>query len=243
MIEEPGGRALAVRCDVSRAEDVKAALDKTVETFGRLDFAFNNAGVEQPLTPTADLTEEEWDRIVDINLRGVFLCMKHEIPLMLKQGGGAIVNTSSGAGVIGIAGQSRVLRREMRRDRPHEGGGPRLREIEHPRERRVSRGSSTLPMMDRFTGRHARGAAEGDRGGAGRAAGQPRRRSPRPSSGCARTRPPSSSGTPWSSMAARRCSDVHGPAGAPAPERMKPEGTRCARLRKSDDRSAPVRRE
>jgi NAD(P)-dependent dehydrogenase (short-subunit alcohol dehydrogenase family) len=106
MIEEAGGRALAVKCDVSRAEDVKAALDHAVETFGRLDFAFNNAGVEQPLTATADLTEMEWDRIVDVNLRGVFLCMKHEIPLMLKQGGGAIVNTSSGAGVKGFAGQA-----------------------------------------------------------------------------------------------------------------------------------------
>jgi NAD(P)-dependent dehydrogenase (short-subunit alcohol dehydrogenase family) len=106
MIEEAGGRALAVRCDVSRAGDVKAALDRVVETFGRLDFAFNNAGVEQPITATADLTEEEWDRIVSINLRGVFLCMKHEIPLMLRQGGGAIVNTSSGAGVKGFAGQA-----------------------------------------------------------------------------------------------------------------------------------------
>ena len=106
MIEDLGGRALAVRCDVTRAEDVKAALDKAVETFGRLDFAFNNAGVEQPLMPAADLTEEEWDRIVDIDLRGVFLCMKHEIPLMLKQGGGAIVNTSSGAGIKGFAGQA-----------------------------------------------------------------------------------------------------------------------------------------
>jgi NAD(P)-dependent dehydrogenase (short-subunit alcohol dehydrogenase family) len=106
MVEEAGGRALAVRCDVSRAEDVKAALDKAVDAFGRLDYAFNNAGVEQPITATADLTEEEWDRIVGINLRGVFLCMKHEIPLMLRQGGGAIVNTSSGAGVKGFAGQA-----------------------------------------------------------------------------------------------------------------------------------------
>ncbi len=101
LIEALGGRALAVRCDVTRTEDVKAALDKTVETFGRLDFAFNNAGSEQPIAATADLTEAEWDRIVAVNLRGVFLCMKHEIPLMLKQGGGAIVNTSSGAGVSG----------------------------------------------------------------------------------------------------------------------------------------------
>jgi NAD(P)-dependent dehydrogenase (short-subunit alcohol dehydrogenase family) len=106
MIEELGGRAVAVRCDVTRAKDVKAALDKALEAFGRLDFAFNNAGVEQAITATADLTEEEWDRIVDIDLRGVFLCMKHEIPLMLKQGGGAIVNTSSGAGVKGFAGQA-----------------------------------------------------------------------------------------------------------------------------------------
>jgi NAD(P)-dependent dehydrogenase (short-subunit alcohol dehydrogenase family) len=106
MIEELGERALAVRCDVTRSEDVKAALDKGVETFGRLDFAFNNAGIEQPVTLAANLTDEEWDRIVRVNLRGVFLCMKHEIPLLLKQGGGAIVNTSSGAGVKGIAGQA-----------------------------------------------------------------------------------------------------------------------------------------
>jgi NAD(P)-dependent dehydrogenase (short-subunit alcohol dehydrogenase family) len=106
LIQEAGGRALAVQCDVTRTEEIKAALDKGVQAFGRLDFAFNNAGVEQPVQPAADLTEEDWDRIIDIDLRGVFLCMKHEIPLMLKQGGGAIVNTSSGAGVKGIAGQA-----------------------------------------------------------------------------------------------------------------------------------------
>src|SRR4051812_19363334 len=106
MIEQAGGRVLAVRCDVSRDENVKAALDRAVEAFGRLDYAFNNAGVEQPITPAADLTAEEWDRIVAIDLRGVFLCMKHQIPWMLRQGGGAIVNTSSGAGVKGFAGQA-----------------------------------------------------------------------------------------------------------------------------------------
>ena len=105
MIEEAGGRALAVGCDVTRSEDVKAALDKTVDAFGRLDGAFNNAGVEQEAAATAELAEEEWDRVVDTDLRGVFLCMKHEIPLMLEQGGGAIVNTLSGAGVRGFAGQ------------------------------------------------------------------------------------------------------------------------------------------
>jgi NAD(P)-dependent dehydrogenase (short-subunit alcohol dehydrogenase family) len=102
MIEELDERALAVRCDVTRTGDVKAALDRTVETFGRLDVAFNNAGVEQEEAATAELAEEVWDRVIDIDLRGVFLCMKHEIPLMLEQGGGAIVNTSSGAGVKGF---------------------------------------------------------------------------------------------------------------------------------------------
>jgi NAD(P)-dependent dehydrogenase (short-subunit alcohol dehydrogenase family) len=101
-IEELGGSALAVACDVTRSEDVKAALDQTIETFGRLDVAFNNAGVEQEEAAAAELAEEVWDRVIDIDLRGVFLCMKHEIPLMLEQGGGAIVNTSSGAGVKGF---------------------------------------------------------------------------------------------------------------------------------------------
>jgi NAD(P)-dependent dehydrogenase (short-subunit alcohol dehydrogenase family) len=104
MVEELGGRALAVKCDVARVEDVRSALDKTIEAFGRLDIAFNNAGVEERLGTTADLKEEEWDRIININLRGIFLCMKYEIPLMLKQGAGAIVNTSSGAGIVGCKG-------------------------------------------------------------------------------------------------------------------------------------------
>jgi NAD(P)-dependent dehydrogenase (short-subunit alcohol dehydrogenase family) len=106
MIEESGGRALAIRCDVSRAEDVKTALEKTIETFGRLDAAFNNAGVEQLPKAMVDVTEDEWNRIMSIDLRGVFLCMKYEIPLMLKQGGGAIVNTSSGAGVRAFKDQA-----------------------------------------------------------------------------------------------------------------------------------------
>jgi NAD(P)-dependent dehydrogenase (short-subunit alcohol dehydrogenase family) len=106
IIEEHGGRALAVKCDVTQAEDVKAVLDRTISAFGRLDAAFNNAGAEQPLAAVTDLTEEEWDRIVRVNLRSVFLCMKYEIPLMLKQGSGVIVNTSSGAGIKGIAGQA-----------------------------------------------------------------------------------------------------------------------------------------
>jgi NAD(P)-dependent dehydrogenase (short-subunit alcohol dehydrogenase family) len=106
VIEDQGGRVLAVRCDVTNGQDIKAALDRSLDAFGRLDIAFNNAGVEQPVGPAAEVSEQEWDRIVDINLRGVFLCMKHEIPLLLQQGGGAIVNTSSGAGVTAVKGQA-----------------------------------------------------------------------------------------------------------------------------------------
>jgi NAD(P)-dependent dehydrogenase (short-subunit alcohol dehydrogenase family) len=99
MIEDLGGQAFAVNCDVTRSEDVQTALSRTVERFGRLDYAFNNAGAEQQPKPMADITEEEWDRIITVNLRSVFLCLKYEIPLMLQRGGGAIVNTSSGAGI------------------------------------------------------------------------------------------------------------------------------------------------
>jgi NAD(P)-dependent dehydrogenase (short-subunit alcohol dehydrogenase family) len=98
MIEDLGGQALAVNCDVTRSEDVQSALTKTVERFGRLDYAFKNAGAEQQPKLTTEITEEEWDRIITINLRSVFLCLKYEIPLMLQHGG-AIVNTSSGAGI------------------------------------------------------------------------------------------------------------------------------------------------
>jgi NAD(P)-dependent dehydrogenase (short-subunit alcohol dehydrogenase family) len=104
MIEQSGGRALAARCDVTRSEDVRAALGRAVDAFGRLDVALNNAGVENKVKEAAEVTETEWDRSIAINLTGVFLCMKHEIPLMLEQGGGAIVNTSSGAGVKGFPG-------------------------------------------------------------------------------------------------------------------------------------------
>jgi NAD(P)-dependent dehydrogenase (short-subunit alcohol dehydrogenase family) len=89
---------------VTRDEDVKAAVEVAVESFGGLDVAFNNAGVEQPNAPAADIAEEVWDRVLAVSLRGVFLSMKHEIPVMLQRGGGAIVNTSSGAGLKGFAG-------------------------------------------------------------------------------------------------------------------------------------------
>lgn len=158
LIEEAGGRALAVRCDVSRAEDVKAALDRTVETFGRLDVAFNNAGVEQPIAPAADLTAEKWDRIIGIDLRGVFLCMKHEILLMLDQGGGAIVNTSSGAGVKGFAGQAAYCAAKF-----GVVGLTKAAALDYAkaniRINAVCPGIVATPMMDRFSGGTPEGRA------------------------------------------------------------------------------------
>jgi NAD(P)-dependent dehydrogenase (short-subunit alcohol dehydrogenase family) len=104
MIEETGASAVFVECDVSDAADVEAAIDKTVSAFGRLDCAHNNAGVEGPMALTAEYEEDEWDRLIDVNLKGTWLCMKHEIPRMLFRGGGAIVNTASFAGVVGVEG-------------------------------------------------------------------------------------------------------------------------------------------
>jgi NAD(P)-dependent dehydrogenase (short-subunit alcohol dehydrogenase family) len=106
LIAEAGSEALAMGCDVSRSHEVQAALTATVERFGRLDFAFNNAGVEQPIRPAHAISDDEWDRLVSVNLRGVFVAMKREIELMLAGSGGAIVNTASGAGVKGFAGQA-----------------------------------------------------------------------------------------------------------------------------------------
>ncbi len=102
LVESAGGRALFVKTDVSRASEVEALVQASVAAYGRLDYAHNNAGIEgMVLTPTADWTEEAWNRIININLKGVWLGMKYQIPQMLKQGGGAIVNTASIAGLVG----------------------------------------------------------------------------------------------------------------------------------------------
>ena len=101
MIREAGGEALGLQADVSEAAEVEAMVDAVVERYGRLDCAFNNAGIEGALASTADYTESDWAPVIAVNLTGMWLCMKYEIPRLLETGGGAIVNTSSAAGLLG----------------------------------------------------------------------------------------------------------------------------------------------
>jgi NAD(P)-dependent dehydrogenase (short-subunit alcohol dehydrogenase family) len=105
LVHAAGGEGFFVKTDVSQAAEVDELVRKTVDKFGRLDIAFNNAGIEGSLTPIAEQSEKDWDRTIDINLKGVWLCLKYEIQQMLKQGGrGAIVNMASVAGLIGSSG-------------------------------------------------------------------------------------------------------------------------------------------
>jgi NAD(P)-dependent dehydrogenase (short-subunit alcohol dehydrogenase family) len=104
MVRDTHGEAIFVKVDVSNAEQVKAMVDKTVEVFGRLDCAANNAGITPSPISVSRCTEESWDKCIAINLKGVFLCMKFEAPRMLRSGGGSIVNTASMVGLIGDGG-------------------------------------------------------------------------------------------------------------------------------------------
>src|SRR5262245_56947918 len=112
MIVENGGEATVMQVDVTSASAVEALISKTVETYGRLDCAHNNAGISGRGIAgthgalTADYPEERWQQVIAVNLTGVWLCMKYEIPQMLHQGGGTIVNTASAAGLVGTRGTS-----------------------------------------------------------------------------------------------------------------------------------------
>jgi len=106
LIRDAGGEAVFIKADVAKAAEVEALIKQVVETYGRLDCAFNNAGIEGVMTSTVDYSEENFDRTIAVNLKGVWLCMKHEISQMLTQGGGAIVNTASVAGLVGFQGLS-----------------------------------------------------------------------------------------------------------------------------------------
>ncbi len=103
-IKENGGDSIFVKCDVSVEEDVKNLVAETIAKYGRLDFAFNNAGIEGTPAPATECSNENWDKTISINLKGVWYCMKYQIPEMLKLGGGVIVNNASIAGLVGFGG-------------------------------------------------------------------------------------------------------------------------------------------
>ncbi len=101
-----GHKAIAIRCDVADEAQVKAMVEQTVSTFGRLDAAFNNAGIQSPVAEVADASGEEFDRVNAVNLRGIWSCMKYELLQMRKQGSGCIVNNSSLGGLVGLPGRA-----------------------------------------------------------------------------------------------------------------------------------------
>lgn len=105
-LTDAGHKAIAIRCDVTDEQQVREMVNRTVAEFGRLDAAFNNAGVQSPAIETADAASEEFDRVTAINLKSVWMCMKYELQQMRKQGSGAIVNNSSIGGLIGLPGRA-----------------------------------------------------------------------------------------------------------------------------------------
>jgi NAD(P)-dependent dehydrogenase (short-subunit alcohol dehydrogenase family) len=104
MIEECGGEGIFVKTDVAIAQEVENLIQKTLETYGQVDCAFNNAGIGGPVGPLFQITEQEFQEVIDVNLKGVWLCLKYEIPAMLANGGGSIVNMSSAGGLVGAVG-------------------------------------------------------------------------------------------------------------------------------------------
>jgi NAD(P)-dependent dehydrogenase (short-subunit alcohol dehydrogenase family) len=142
--------AIFVRADVSQRADVEAVVRAAVDQYGRLDYAHNNAGIPGPQALLADYGEEAWDKVIAINLKGIWLCMKYEIQQMLRQGGGAIVNTASVAGLRGSQGVSAYVA-----SKHAVVGLTRAAALEYARDgirvNSVAPGTILTPMLDRFT--------------------------------------------------------------------------------------------
>jgi len=151
LVRAAGGDVRSVICDVSKPGDIEAAVAQAVEAYGRIDCAFNNAGVENKAAPLHEIELEEWDRVLNINLRGTFICMKYELAQMVRQGGGVVVNTSSGAGIRGVAGGASYAASKHAMI-----GMTKSAALDYAKQNiRVNcvlPGNIATPMMDRFTG-------------------------------------------------------------------------------------------
>jgi NAD(P)-dependent dehydrogenase (short-subunit alcohol dehydrogenase family) len=140
LIRTAGGEATFVRCNVTVESDVKNLMDEVVNTYGRLDYAFNNAGIEIEKGKLAEGTIDEFDAIMGVNVKGVWLCMKYQLPLLLAQGGGAIVNTGVGGWPRSGAEDEHLRGFEARGDRSDQIGGHRVRQEKDPGQRGVPGG-------------------------------------------------------------------------------------------------------